>query len=135
MLLISKKSREKIYKKGDSSIQTTTCLLSCTVLTYPNMSGFLCLTYSDSPRPGIFLSSLAIFFARLSIVPGIWQLHMQSLQSRWLRFLHCSENPCSLIKDEKLQPNPYFYLSYMWCSGKYCTWNFQKIHYKVVPQE
>ena len=30
--------------------------------------------------PGRMRSSLAMFFARFSIVPGMWHLHMQSLQ-------------------------------------------------------
>jgi len=31
--------------------------------------------------PGLLRSSLAMFFERFSIVPGMWHLHMQSLQS------------------------------------------------------
>jgi hypothetical protein len=50
--------------------------------------------YNDSPIPGFFFSTFAIFFARFSSVPGIWQLHGHSMQSKWLPLLHSCENSC-----------------------------------------
>jgi len=43
--------------------------------------------------PGFLRSSRAMFFARFSIVPGMWHLHMQSSQSTWLPPLQLSDNP------------------------------------------
>jgi hypothetical protein len=42
--------------------------------------------------PGRLRSSLAMFFARFSIVPGMWQRHRQSLQSTWFPLLQSSDN-------------------------------------------
>jgi hypothetical protein len=42
--------------------------------------------------PGRLRSSRAIFFARFSMVPGMWHLHRHSEQSTWLPPLQLSDN-------------------------------------------
>ena len=51
----------------------------------------LVINQSVSPTPGVSFSSLAIFFAKFSIVPGIWHLHIQSAHSKCLLLLQSPE--------------------------------------------
>jgi hypothetical protein len=46
---------------------------------------------SVSPTPGVSFSNLAIFFAKFSIVPGMWHLHIQSAHSKCLLLLQSTE--------------------------------------------